>query len=291
MDYNTKYQQYLTLFNNAYNKEIENFSKKAPKTIKESMIYATCDGGKRVRPVLCFALADALGISFEEVEKFAIAIEFIHSYSLVHDDLPSMDNDDYRRGKLSTHKKFGEAYGVLCGDALLNYAFETCLDKPNFNHYDAQALKIIAEYAGYSGMIGGQVLDLQNEKNPVIDENVLYDIYINKTSKLLTAPLLVCSALCGGKYFEELKTFGYNLGFMFQITDDLLDEEGDLTAIGKTPHKDRESDKFTSIKVFGLEGAKNKAKEHYQTCLDVLKKIPNTEFLCEFTDKIYLRKK
>ena len=291
MDYNLFYNKYLNLFNESYQKIIDNLDENAPKTIKESMIYATADGGKRVRPVLCYATAQALNLPLECVEKFALAIEFIHSYSLVHDDLPSMDNDDYRRGKLSTHKKFGEAYGILCGDALLNFAFEICLDKTDFNVYDARAMKILAQYAGYSGMIGGQVLDLQNENNSVIDKDVLYQIYINKTSKLLTAPLLICSELAGGVYFNELKEFGYNLGIMFQITDDLLDEEGDIAEIGKTPHKDKESNKFTSIKVFGLEGAKQKAKEHYLICKNLLNQIPNSEFLSIFTDKIYSRKK
>ncbi len=291
MSYQLKYNQYLDYFNKSYNEIISNLESEAPYIIKEAMIYATEDGGKRVRPILCYALADALSIPLEKVKEFALAIEFIHSYSLVHDDLPCMDNDDYRRGKLSTHKKFGYSYGVLTGDALLNFAFEVCLSKQNFDSYDVKALKILADYSGYKGMIGGQVLDLQNEKSSNINKDLLYQIYVNKTSKLLTAPLLVSSCIAGGKFFEEVKEFGFNLGILFQITDDILDEESSLNELGKTPHKDKEADKLTSIKLFGLEGAKQLAKQHYEICKNNLSSIPNNEFLIEFLDKIYYRKK
>ncbi len=289
MNYELKYNHYLDYFNKSYNELISSLDKNAPSVIKDAMIYATDGGGKKVRPVLCYATCELLGLALDEVKEFALAIEFIHSYSLVHDDLPCMDNDDYRRGKLSTHKKFGYAFGVLAGDALLNFAFEICLSKQNFNSFDAKAMKILAEYAGYSGMIGGQVLDLQNEKNFAVNKDTLYEIYINKTSKLITAPLLIASEISGGKYFEQLKDFGFNLGVLFQITDDILDEESSLTQLGKTPHKDKDSDKLTSIKLFGLDGAKAKANEHYQICKAILNEISGSEFLCEFLDKIYYR--
>ncbi len=291
MNYELKYNQYLEYFNNSYNQVISELNKGAPGKIRDAMIYATEGGGKRIRPILCYATCDMLGVPIKEVEYFSIAIELIHSYSLVHDDLPCMDNDEFRRGKPSTHKKFGEAYAVLAGDALLNYAFELCLSKKDFTSKDALALKILAEYAGYSGMIGGQVLDLENEKNSIIDEQVLYNIYINKTSKLITAPLLMASVISDNKFYSELKEFGYNLGILFQITDDILDEESSLTDLGKTPHKDKEADKFTSIKIFGIEGAKNKASELYNLCKAILSKIPNSDFLLGFLDKIYCRKK
>lgn len=290
MNFDCLYNKYLDFFNKSYKETIENFNK-IPNTLKDSMIYATVDGGKRIRPILCLATADFLGVDLECVKPFAIALEFIHSYSLVHDDLPCMDNDDYRRGKLSTHKKFGEAIGVLTGDALLSYAFELCLAKEDFTSCDAKALKVLADYSGYSGMITGQVLDLENEKNNLYTEQLLNDIYINKTSKLLTAPLLIASALSNGKHFEELKEFGFKLGLMFQICDDILDEEGALDSIGKTPHKDKEVDKLTSIKVYGLEGAKAKAKQYYNQCKELLGKIDNSLFLQEFLEKIYIRKK
>lgn len=285
-----EYNEYLTNFNAFLQTKFDEFHNKFPSVLADSMQYAVEGGGKRVRPVLCLATAKMLGVSEKAVLRFALAIELIHSYSLVHDDLPAMDNDDYRRGKLSTHKKFGEAIGILAGDGLLNLAFETCLESDSFSVNDARAMAIIAEYAGASGMIAGQVLDLQNEKNPKYNEEILYAIYENKTAKLIMAPVLVSSMIVGGKYFDELKEFAFNLGVLFQITDDIMDEEGDLSSIGKTPHKDKESDKLTSIKVFGIDGAKERAKMHYEKCKEILDKIPNSDFLKGFTDKMYFRK-
>lgn len=290
MDYNKQYDFYLSIVENEI-KCAFNSLKNVPDLLKDAMEYAVIGGGKRVRPVLCFAVAENLGVDLNKIKEFAFAIECIHSYSLVHDDLPAMDNDDYRRGKLSTHKKFGEAYGILAGDALLNFAFEYCLNKIDFDKKDALALKLLAEYAGASGMIAGQVLDLQNEKNNLPNEKILYDIYINKTAKLLTAPLLIASIAADNKYFNELKEFGLNLGAMFQISDDIMDVEGSLEEIGKTPNKDSGVDKLTSIKVFELDGAKARLKEHYNKCLDLLNKINANSFLKEFTKKMYLRKK
>lgn len=286
----SKYNKYLTEFNSFLQTQFVEFHHKFPNVLADAMQYAVEGGGKRVRPVLALATADMLGVDNNKVLNFALAIELIHSYSLVHDDLPAMDNDDYRRGKLSTHKKFGEAIGILAGDGLLNYAFEVCLQDKEFNRDQAKALKIIGEYAGPSGMIAGQVLDLQNEKNPAWTEEILYSIYENKTAKLIMAPVLVASALSGGKYFALLKEFAFNLGILFQITDDLMDEEGDLQSIGKTPHKDKEADKLTSVKVFGVEGARERAKIHYEKCKQILDEIPNSEFLKGFTDKMYFRK-
>lgn len=291
-DYEQKFCKFLDYFNGYLAEkfsELENDKKSVPSLTVDSMRYAVDGGGKRVRPVLCFAANEMLGGNEKDVKEFALAIELIHSYSLVHDDLPAMDNDDYRRGKLSTHKKFGEAFGILAGDALLNYAFEICLSKRDFDKSDLAASRIIAEYAGYKGMISGQVLDLLNEKNETVDEKVLYEIYVNKTSKLLTAPLLVASVKNGNAYYEELKEAGTNLGIMFQIKDDILDEESTFASLGKTLHKDKEENKYTSVKTFGLNGAKQKAFELYEKIVNVLKKIPNSDFLIEFTKRLYER--
>lgn len=291
INFDSEYNRYLVLFNEYLNQKLNSLSDKSPKILCEAMKYAVADGGKRVRPILCFALADSFNVPISEVKDFALAIEFIHSYSLVHDDLPSMDNDDYRRGKLSTHKKYGEANGILVGDALLNFAFETCLNKKNISNKDVDAIRIIADCAGYNGMIAGQVLDLQNEKAIEFNEDILYKIYENKTAKLLMAPILVSSCLAGGKYFNELKEYAYNLGILFQITDDILDVEGDLSLIGKTPHKDGASDKLTAVKLFGLIGAKERAKNHYEKCLNIVSELPNNDFLLTFTERIFKRKK
>ncbi len=290
LEFERKYGEYLEFFNEKLNDYINGYVIDCPKILSESMKYAVTDGGKRIRPILLMATADALGVNLDEIIFYAYAIEFIHSYSLVHDDLPAMDNDDYRRGKLSTHKKFGEAFGILAGDGLLNLAFETCLKKPKITNLDISAMRILFDLSGAKGMVKGQVLDLQNEKNPVYSKELLYEIFENKTAKLISAPILIASKLAGDKCFEELKNYSYNIGILFQIIDDILDVEGDFNSIGKTPNKDENSDKLTSIKIFGLEKAKKIAEDLYVQSKIILNNIPNSEFLQAFTDKMYFRK-
>ena len=290
IDFSSQYDKYLNRFNNQLDLAIKSLDS-APDLLKEAMAYAVMGGGKRVRPVLLYATADILDIDLSLVDHFAVAIECIHSYSLVHDDLPAMDNDDYRRGKLSTHKKFGEAYGILTGDSLLNFAFEYCLSKENFSPNDAKALKLLANYAGTFGMIAGQVYDLQNEKSSNVNKQTLYTIYHNKTAKLLTAPMLIASILANNKYYDNFEKLGYNLGIMFQISDDIMDVEGTVESIGKTPNKDLEEDKLTSIKVFGLDGAKQMREHHYLECIKQLSDIKNCDFLTQFCKKMYERTK
>lgn len=288
-NYKEQYNHYLKIFENEINIAVESIN--APDILKESMKYAILDGGKRVRPVLALSTADMLDIELSAVLPFAVAIECIHSYSLVHDDLPSMDNDDYRRGKLSTHKKFGEAQGILAGDALLNFAFEYVLNKSNFTINDGKALGLLAKFSGCSGMVGGQVLDLSNENNDDVSEKVLYQIYENKTAKLIMAPILIASILCDNKHFDSLREYGLNLGYLFQISDDILDVEGTIEEIGKTPNKDADSNKLSAIKVFGLEGAKQRKLLHYNKCIEQLNKIENNQFLLALTKNMYERTK
>lgn len=290
MNYKDKYSQYLKRFNEQLDIAVKSFST-APELLKQAMEYAVLDGGKRIRPVLLMATAEMLGVEFNQIKEFAVAIECIHSYSLVHDDLPAMDNDDYRRGKLSTHKKFGEAFGILAGDALLNFAFEYVLGKSSFSERDAKALYYLANCSGSLGMIAGQVLDLQNEKVNSVSEQLLYNIYENKTAKLIIAPIVIASILSGGLEYDNLYGFAYNLGVMFQIADDILDVEGSIDLIGKTPNKDEQSGKLTAIKVFGLDGAKTKKEEYYIKCKRALAGIKGNEFLMAFTDAICSRNK
>lgn len=291
MDFDANHKSYSDLFESELKEYLNSQKTSVPKDLFDAVVYATEGDGKRIRPVLCYAVADMLGLDKEEVKYFALAIEFIHSYSLIHDDLPCMDDDDFRRGKLSVHKRFGEATAVLTGDALLNLAAETCLKKPDFSEKDVSAMKILFYCAGMRGMIKGQVLDLQNEKNSIADENALTEIYINKTAKLIAAPILISSVLSGKDYFEKLSEYANALGVLFQITDDILDEEGDFSVIGKTPKKDEKADKLTAIKIYGVNGAKKKAEELYVTCKSILAEIPNSDFLSKFTDATYERKK
>ncbi len=290
MTFEEKYSQYLSIINSGLD-DIFNSLNSVSEEVIEGMKYAVLDGGKRIRPVLCLAFADVLGVDLNQALNFALSIELIHSYSLVHDDLPALDNDDYRRGKLSTHKKFGEAYGILIGDALLNLAYETALNKESFSSNDKKALKLIADYAGYSGMIAGQYLDLKNEKKSNVSNSDLLDVYENKTAKLLTAPILVASILADDKYYAELKELGYSLGLAFQIKDDLMDFYGSLDLIGKTPGKDLTQDKLTSIKIYGVDGAKDKLTALHNKSIEIVSKLPNNQFILSLLDNLYLRNK
>lgn len=289
MNFDVRYKTYTDLFEKELKEYLNSQKNSVPKELYDAVVYATEGGGKRIRPVLCYAVADMLGLEKEEIKYFALAIEFIHSYSLIHDDLPCMDNDDFRRGKLSVHKKFGEAIAILTGDALLNLAAETCLKKPAFSEKDVSAMKILFYCAGMRGMIKGQVLDIKNEKKANGDETALAEIYINKTAKLIAAPILIASVLRGKEYFDKLSEYANSLGVMFQITDDILDEEGDFSLIGKTPKKDENADKLTAVKTYGIKGAKRHAEELYVKCKSLLAEMPNTEFLSKFTDAMYER--
>jgi len=251
------------------------------------MRYSLFAGGKRIRPILLLAVNEMLGGKKEDVIHFAIAIECIHTYSLIHDDLPALDNDDYRRGKLSNHKKFSESMAILTGDSLLNLAYETILNNKNFDEVDAKALKVLANYAGVTGMIAGQVHDVfKTESN---DEIGITNIIVNKTSKLLTAPIIIASIKNQKKYFDELFDFGIKLGMIFQITDDLLDAIGEFDKIGKTPKKD--GDKYNFVNLFGVEKAKKFNENLYNYCKGYIKNIENNEFLLALTDYIYFRNK
>ena len=290
MNFNLKYTEYLNYFEENLENSLNLYKNFAQESIFNGVKYATEKGGKRIRPVLCLAVADMLNIPLKSVVNYAIAIELIHSYSLVHDDLPAMDNDDFRRGKPSTHKKFGEAMGILIGDALLNMAFDLLMSTEDYSLNSFNAIRKVSSLAGIKGMIDGQVLDI-NSANIKVDQKSLYEIYQKKTCNLLIAPVLVPSILKDSIYYNQLEEFALNLGYLFQITDDILDEEGDSLILGKSVGKDKKDNKLTAIKVFGLNGAKIKAKEHYLLALDILNNLPNSNFLIELTNKLYERKK
>ncbi|MBO7187146.1 MAG: polyprenyl synthetase family protein, partial [Clostridia bacterium] len=209
------------------------------------------------------------------------------TYSLIHDDLPALDNDDFRRGQLSNHKKFGEAMAILAGDSLLNLAYETVLNSPTFSTKHAKSLKLLAEYAGVCGMIKGQVCDIFGGED-LNNIDGISQIVLNKTAKLLTAPLLIASIFNDNAYFDELKSLGFKLGTLFQITDDILDATGSLSTIGKTPKKD--GDKLNFVNFLGLEKAKALNAEIFTECLNIIKTIPNNDNLIELVKKVYNRK-
>jgi len=248
----------------------------APKRIKESVKYSLLAGGKRLRPVMLLKSAGMMGGGGETAMAFACALEMIHTYSLIHDDLPVMDNDELRRGKPTNHVLFGEALALLAGDALLNLAYETILNAL-MHDPSAQAISaaaVIARAAGMNGMIGGQVLDVDGAQEQ--DEALaLKEMHLKKTGALFEAAVLAGAILAGAKEEEIalLREYAHNFGMVFQITDDILDVTGDVKVLGKSIGKDEAANKVTYVSVYGLERARELAIEHVHKANDCLDKL------------------
>ena len=254
------------------------------KSLFEAMRYSLMAGGKRLRPVLSLAVCDMLEGNREDVMPFACAIEMIHAYSLIHDDLPCMDNDDFRRGKPTNHKVFGEAKAILAGDALLNTACEIMLDAVLADDKDtlgkAAAARIIMDAAGSAGMIAGQIIDLESEDAPISFEE-LCRMHSLKTGALIRASILSAARLCRAdeKTWEALDRYGQYIGLAFQIKDDLLDCEGDAEVIGKSTGSDEKNHKSTYVTLLGIKKAKELLKETVEEAVKALKDLRNTAFL------------
>lgn len=228
----------------------------------KAMKYSLKAGGKRVRPLLTLMFADACSGTVENALPFACAVEMIHTYSLIHDDLPCMDNDDYRRGRLSNHKVFGEDIALLAGDALLTLAFETALSQADNNNTSAKAASVLARYAGAKGMVGGQTIDLTYEnKNASVD--ILKEMDVKKTSALIMAACeMGCiSAGADDKRISAARAFGENIGLAFQIIDDVLDVTSTSSELGKPVGSDAENNKSTYVSLLGLDKCKEIANE------------------------------
>lgn len=237
------------------------------KTVFEAMNYSLLAGGKRLRPMFLYEVYQMFGGRDEKaVRPFMMALEMIHTYSLVHDDLPAMDNDEYRRGKLTTHKKFGEAMGILAGDALLNGAFETAFlafDSETEAAQIGRALKILGRKAGVYGMVGGQVVDVEKE-GCFMDEDMLYFVHKNKTSALIESALMTGAVLAGAneKQAAVMEQCGTDIGLAFQIQDDILDVIGDQEKLGKPVHSDEKNEKTTAVSVYGIDVCRQKVKDY-----------------------------
>ena len=272
-------------------KELEKLlehEKKYQDIVFDSINYSLFTGGKRLRPILLLKSCEMFSGSYENAIPFALAIEMIHTYSLIHDDLPAMDDDDFRRGKLTNHKVYGEAMAILAGDGLLNLAFETMIkytiDNSNIMEdyiKNTKAIGEIAKYSGIYGMIGGQVLDLMSN-DVAMDEDKILFMYENKTAALIQASL-VSGAILGGAKDEEvenIREFGLNLGLAFQIKDDILDEE-----------EDKEINKLTYATYKGLEAAENKVEELSKKAIELLSKYEDKDidFLGELTRELIYR--
>lgn len=290
-DYHLRYEEYLVKFEK-YALNYMNKLQTRPEVLGESMRYSLLNGGKRIRPVLALASAEVLGVDAEEILPFALALEMIHTYSLIHDDLPAMDNDDFRRGKPTSHKAFGEANAILAGDGLLNEAYAICLEESLKGEKYAVAAKFLNECAGINGMIVGQSADLYFSQceQEVSEEDLLY-IYEHKTGKLLLAPVSMASILKENKSYVEFERFGKLLGLLFQMTDDILDVTGDFNDLGKNVGKDEGKNKLTCVRIYGLEGAKVRADMCAKDCHAVLESIDgDTSFLHSLVDYVLNRR-
>ncbi|MCR5323293.1 MAG: polyprenyl synthetase family protein [Lachnospiraceae bacterium] len=275
--------------------------------IEDAMEYSVMAGGKRLRGIMlleAFRLYNCdTDLEKNLAEPFAAAIEFIHAYSLVHDDLPSMDNDMYRRGKLTTHAKYGHAMGVLTGDALLNYAFETMTAAAarlsnmrgeiaaELGMRACRAMMIISEKAGYSGMIGGQVMDVAQNLTGL---DQLYKIYELKTSRLFQAALCAGAILAGAEkeQIAALNDVGYYIGEAFQIRDDILDTTATFEQLGKDIGSDMKNDKKTVASILGIENAQKLTNEYLDKTSQLLSEQPgNKSFFYELVDYLKNRNK
>lgn len=266
------------------------------KTVMEAMNYSFLAGGKRLRPMLMLETYRLFSGSSKAIEPFMAAIEMIHTYSLIHDDLPAMDNDDYRRGRKTTHVVYGEAMGILAGDALLNFAFETAckglmLEPGNPNV--AKAMQLLAQKAGIYGMLGGQVVDVESEGLPLEREKLDF-IYDLKTGALIEASMLIGAVLAGADEEAQnviLQVAG-DIGLAFQIQDDILDVTSDMETLGKPIGSDEKNHKTTYVTIRGLEQAQKDVEEISQRALNGLASLKEKNgYLDELVAYLIHRKK
>lgn len=265
-------------------------------TMAQAMNYSMLAGGKRLRPVLMMETYRLFGGEEEVVEPFMAAMEMIHTHSLIHDDLPALDNDDYRRGRLTTHKVYGEAMGVLSGVALLNYAYEvmlTAFDRTGEKDRVIKGLRIMADKTGIHGMLGGQSVDVENDGKPV-DREVLDYIYQNKTSALIECAMMTGVVLAGAteEAVKVIEEAARNIGLAFQIQDDILDVTSTSEELGKPVHSDEKNHKVTYVTLFGLDGAREEAAKLSEKAVSLLESLEQkNEFLNLLVAKLVNRRK
>ena len=272
-DFQVYLKEKTDFFETELKKELKELS--YPETIAKGMEYAVLNGGKRLRPFLLFTTLELLNENINKGVKSAIALEMIHSYSLVHDDLPALDNDDYRRGKLTTHKVFGEAEGILIGDSLLTYAFYVLSQKNLELLSSEQIINIISktsEYAGINGMIGGQMIDIQSE-NKKIDLETLKYIHSHKTGKLIKLPIEIACIIANVEKDkkEVLEEYADLIGIAFQVKDDILDVEGTFEELGKPVGSDIDLHKATYPSILGMEESKKILNDTVEKAKEIIK--------------------
>ena len=258
--------------------------------IFEAMNYSVKAGGKRLRPILMLETFKLFGEDEAKVYPFMAAIEFIHTYSLVHDDLPAMDDDEFRRGQKTTHAKFGEDIGILAGDGLLNYAYEVMSEAVVKSPDAAEAMAVIAKKAGAYGMVGGQTVDVVNEGKKLDIETINF-IHNLKTAALIEASMMA-GAILGGASKEQIlqvESIAKNIGMAFQIQDDILDVTGDEAKLGKPVLSDEKNEKDTYITLIGLEESKQKVEDLSNLAIDGIKALGDNEFLVTLVEKLISR--
>jgi len=283
MDFSTKLNDLIAQVEQGIDQLVPSATTR-PSRLHTAMRYSLQAGGKRLRPVLVLAAAELSGRAAYDPLPAAVAVECIHTYSLIHDDLPCMDNDDLRRGRPTAHKEFDEATALLAGDALLTHAFLLIGEQyPETPELCAALLRELAYAAGSERLIGGQMEDLLAEKKADATAEELDFIHLNKTAAMIEVSL-VMGGLCGrippGHELELLRGLGRELGVAFQIVDDVLDATADSATLGKTAGKDEAADKTTYVKLYGVEGAKRHAERHTERALAILEELPGEkEFL------------
>lgn len=267
------------------------------KTVLDAMAYSVLAGGKRLRPIMMMESYRIFGGSEKVVQPFMAAIEMIHTYSLVHDDLPAMDNDKYRRGKLTTHAKYGEAMGILAGDGLLTYAFETAGAAFSMTEDAARvghAMLVLAEKAGIYGMLGGQVIDVESEGKPGMTLEKIMQIHTLKTAALIEAACMIGAILAGASEFQvgQMERIARNVGIAFQIQDDILDVTSTQEVLGKPIGSDARNEKTTYVTLQGMDASAAEVRRLSRESTEMLRQMPgNTLFLEELIRMLTVRMK
>jgi geranylgeranyl diphosphate synthase type II len=282
----------IKIINDRINEYLKGYSD-TPQILKKAMVYSMNNGGKRLRPILCLSVAKSLGKDYELVMPVACAIEFIHTYSLIHDDLPAIDNDDFRRGVLTCHKKFGEDIAILAGDAIFAEAFNIMLSRQESpSDILVKVLKEISLASGAHGMVAGQIVDVFFAGKKIAKPLLEY-MHINKTGKLITAAVKSSAILSGATddYIDLFSQYSENIGLAFQITDDLLDLESTTEVIGKTSGKDILQNKNTFPSLFGIEKSRKIAKEKICRAIQIVESMDvEKEWLIKIAQFILQRK-
>ncbi len=279
MNFEAKYQSKIDAIDNYIDNYLSSYKNASPELI-DAMKYSVLNGGKRLRSILCTEICTMLGGEYTKAIPFACSIELIHAYSLVHDDLPAMDNADLRRGIPSCHKKYGETMGILCGDALLNSAYELMADNCTDAH-TIKAMQTLAISAGAEGMISGQVKDMKLGSCSSVSEKTLIDMIEQKTMAIIKSSIIAGTYLAkyDDEILDDMNNFAYSLGVAFQIRDDFEDIEEDIETQNDSPN---------FINSMGRENAAKLLKQHADNCKNIISKYSNNEFMSDFLNFLFI---